>query len=109
MEALVQAVQTNPQGPSASISGRGKAFRTVVVSVLTIFVLVGASTDGGGQVVVEVQNYLDFYAGVVSLVTLTGAVVFGLITTERIVSPGGRVLFQALHRSSAVVAVGFLV
>lgn len=57
-----------------------------------------------------VQRFLLFYAGVFALVALTAAVAAGLVATDRIVmSPGGRVMSQALHRAISLAALGALI
>jgi DMSO/TMAO reductase YedYZ heme-binding membrane subunit len=49
------------------------------------------------------------YSGVFALVALTAAVAAGLAATDRLVmSPAGRVTFQAVHRALSLAAVGFL-
>lgn len=57
-----------------------------------------------------VGRFLLFYSGVFALVGLTAAVGAGLLATDRILlSPGGRIVAQAVHRSVSFAAVGFLV
>jgi hypothetical protein len=107
---LVQTAQSDAQIYGVGISGGGKKVgRYALAGVLAIIVFLGALTQPGAIAVFEVQNFLTFYSGVLSLITLTGAVVFGLLATERITSVPLRILAQAVHRSSALVAVGFLV
>lgn len=105
---MVQVAQGDGPGGTPAAGNVAKTRRMVAAGVLAAATFIGAATPQGAIVVVEVQNMLDYYAGVVSLITLTGAVVFGLTATERITSVQMRVLAQAVHRSSAVVAVGFL-
>ncbi|WP_246150308.1 hypothetical protein [Streptomyces qinzhouensis] len=53
---------------------------------------------------------LDFTTGVLSLLSLTAAVAWGLIATDRLLlSPRHRLLAQAVHRATAAAALGFLV
>ncbi|MFC3994726.1 hypothetical protein ACFOVU_02290 [Nocardiopsis sediminis] len=57
-----------------------------------------------------VQDFLWTYSGVFALVGLTGAVVFGLAATDRLMATiHDRVWFQVVHRSAAIAAVGFLI
>jgi hypothetical protein len=105
---VVQVAQGGGPGGPGATAGLSKTRRLVVTGILTLATLIGAATPQGTALVNETRNMLDFYAGVISLVTLTGAVVFGLTATERIASVQVRVLAQAIHRSSAVVAMGFL-
>ncbi|MEU4212274.1 hypothetical protein AB0F13_20125 [Streptomyces sp. NPDC026206] len=57
----------------------------------------------------DLPRFLDRTAGVLALVSLTSTVVWGLIATDRLVlGPRGRLLAQAVHRATAVCALGFL-
>ncbi|MGH3243346.1 MAG: hypothetical protein ACRDNL_23405 [Spirillospora sp.] len=81
-----------------------------VVLVGAVLVLVGAATPQGAVAVANVQYFLNFYAGVFTLIALTTAVMSGLLATERLIlAIRHRVLAQALHRASAVVATTMLV
>ncbi|NWF29933.1 hypothetical protein HW130_27350 [Streptomyces sp. PKU-EA00015] len=52
---------------------------------------------------------LDFTTGVLSLVSLTASVAWGLIATDRVLlSPRHRLLAQGIHRTTAVASLGFL-
>ncbi|MEU6764602.1 ferric reductase-like transmembrane domain-containing protein [Streptomyces sp. NPDC046853] len=52
---------------------------------------------------------LDFTTGVLSLVSLTAAVVWGLVATDRLfLHSRQRLLAQAVHRATAVASIGFL-
>ncbi|WP_370147752.1 hypothetical protein [Streptacidiphilus sp. EB129] len=54
--------------------------------------------------------FLDYFAGVFTLLSLTAAVVCGLAATDRLVlSPRQRVAMQSVHRATSVAALGFLV
>jgi hypothetical protein len=67
-------------------------------------------TAAPGAVLSALQRFLLAYSGVFALVALTATVAAGLIATDRlIVSPAGRVTFQAVHRALSLAAVGFLV
>jgi DMSO/TMAO reductase YedYZ heme-binding membrane subunit len=62
-----------------------------------------------GVVFASLQRFLLAYSGVFALVALTAAVAAGLAATDRlVVSPAGRVTFQAVHRALSLAAVGFL-
>ncbi|MFJ9028813.1 hypothetical protein ACIRQP_09850 [Streptomyces sp. NPDC102274] len=57
----------------------------------------------------DFRAFLDFGAGVLSLLSLSGAVVWGLIATDRLLlSPRHRLLAQGVHRATAVASLGFL-
>ena len=62
-----------------------------------------------GGILASLQRFLLAYSGVFALVALTAAVAAGLAATDRlVVSPAGRVTFQAVHRALSLAAVGFL-
>ncbi|WP_243761634.1 hypothetical protein [Streptomyces sp. YIM 98790] len=53
--------------------------------------------------------FLDFGAGVMALVCLSGTVLWGVAATDRIIlEPGHRVLAQGVHRGLAVAGLAFL-
>jgi hypothetical protein len=75
-----------------------------------VLVLVGAATPQGGVAIANVQYFLNFYAGVFALVSYTIAVMSGVLATERLILKiRHRVLAQAVHRASAVLATTMLV
>ncbi|MBT2403145.1 MULTISPECIES: hypothetical protein [unclassified Streptomyces] len=54
-------------------------------------------------------DFLDYGAGVLSLVSLTSAVLWGLVATDRtLLTSGHRLLAQGAHRGLAVSGLGFL-
>ncbi|MEU3727551.1 hypothetical protein, partial [Streptomyces sp. NPDC031705] len=54
-------------------------------------------------------EFLDFGAGVLSLVCLTSTVLWGLVATDRVLlGSGHRLLAQGVHRGLAVSGLGFL-
>ncbi|MEU9145548.1 hypothetical protein [Streptomyces sp. NPDC048349] len=54
-------------------------------------------------------DFLDFGAGVLSLVSLTATVLWGLVATDRVLlGPGHRLLAQGAHRGLAVAGLSFL-
>jgi hypothetical protein len=56
-----------------------------------------------------VLHFMLFYAGVFALIALTASVGAGLVAADRLVmSPGGRITAQAVHRAASFAAVGFL-
>ncbi|MEU1023559.1 hypothetical protein ABZ366_16010, partial [Streptomyces sp. NPDC005904] len=71
-------------------------------ALLLIPLLVLAGSDG-------LRAALDFTTGVLCLVSLTAAVVWGLVATDRLfLRSRQRLLAQAVHRATAVASVGFL-
>jgi DMSO/TMAO reductase YedYZ heme-binding membrane subunit len=66
-------------------------------------------TSGAGAILASLQRFFLAYSGVFALLALTAAVAAGLIATDRhVISPAGRVTFQAVHRALSLAAVGFL-
>ncbi|MFF7970133.1 hypothetical protein [Streptomyces sp. NPDC007905] len=57
----------------------------------------------------RLMAFLDYFAGVFTLLSLTAVVTCGLAATDRLVlTPRLRVAVQSVHRASAVAALGFL-
>ncbi|WP_328928888.1 hypothetical protein OG429_32880 [Streptomyces sp. NBC_00190] len=57
----------------------------------------------------HIWDFLDFGAGVLSLVSLTATVLWGLLATDRaLLGPGHRLLAQGAHRGLAVAGLSFL-
>lgn len=68
-----------------------------------------AVSAAAGVIIASLQRFLLAYSGVFALVALTAAVAAGLAATDRlVVSPAGRVTFQAVHRALSLAALGFL-
>ncbi|NEA61219.1 cytochrome b/b6 domain-containing protein [Streptomyces sp. SID12488] len=56
-----------------------------------------------------VQDFLNFGAGVLSLVALSCSVIWGLVATDRVfLNTRQRLIAQAVHRTTAVSSVAFL-
>jgi DMSO/TMAO reductase YedYZ heme-binding membrane subunit len=80
----------------------------VAATVVIVFVL--AATKAGRDIDAATQRFMLYYAGVFALIGLTGSVVAGLVATDRIVmTPGHRVMAQAVHRAVSFGALAFLV
>lgn len=57
----------------------------------------------------QLWDFLDFGAGVLSLVSLTSTVLWGLVATDRVLlGSGHRLIAQGVHRGLAVSGLGFL-
>ncbi|MEU2193687.1 hypothetical protein NEH83_10700 [Streptomyces sp. JUS-F4] len=57
----------------------------------------------------ELRATLDFTTGVLSLVSLSAAVAWGLLATDRLfLSTRQRIVCQGIHRATAVASLGFL-
>ncbi|MDR7274504.1 hypothetical protein [Catenuloplanes atrovinosus] len=70
---------------------------------------IGSLTNAGVKPAAYLFAYLDFYAGVVVLVSLSITVMVGLAATDRLIlTPRHRVLVQGLHRTTGTIAISFL-
>ncbi|SCK06660.1 DMSO/TMAO reductase YedYZ, heme-binding membrane subunit [Streptomyces sp. AmelKG-D3] len=73
-----------------------------VVALVFIPLLAVAGSDA-------LRATLDFTTGVLSLVSLSAAVAWGLLATDRLfLSTRQRIVCQGVHRATAVAALGFL-
>ncbi|MBQ0983386.1 hypothetical protein KBZ10_02295 [Streptomyces sp. F63] len=87
--------------PAAS---QTKVFAASVALLLVIPLILALATGD------RFRAFLDFGAGVLSLLTLTASVVWGLIAAHRLLlNPRDRLLAQGVHRAVAVASLGFLV
>ncbi|MFI6860704.1 hypothetical protein ACIBKZ_12455 [Streptomyces sp. NPDC050421] len=85
------------QGPSRHVQGG------LTVAVLVLLPLLAVAGSDG------VRATLDFTTGVLSLVSLTAAVGWGLLATDRLfLSSRQRLVGQAVHRAAAAASLGFL-
>ena len=102
-----QGVHSGAQGRAGDHT-RAIVTTMVVAAVMVIFVLV--MTAAGRDIDAATQHFMLFYAGVFALIGLTGSVLVGLLATDRIVmTPGHRVMAQAVHRAVSFGALTFLV
>ncbi|WP_326556455.1 hypothetical protein [Micromonospora sp. NBC_01796] len=108
--ARIQQIQ-RPAGPRTVTSRGGPPRSKGAIAVLGASVLAGAwalamLTAAGQVLYVYSYVYLEFYAGVVALVSLSLTVMAGLLATDRIVLlVRHRVLLQSAHRTTGVIAV----
>ncbi|MFF4099155.1 hypothetical protein [Streptomyces sp. NPDC001903] len=80
---------------------------TLVVAALTGLLALSVAARAGA--LSHLWDFLDFGAGVLSLVSLTSAVLWGLAATDRtVLTSGHRLVAQAAHRGLAVAGLGFL-
>ncbi|MYS16693.1 cytochrome b/b6 domain-containing protein, partial [Streptomyces sp. SID4982] len=72
----------------------------VVLLLIPVVVLVGGS---------QFQEFLNFGAGVLSLVSLSCSVIWGLVAQDRVLlNTRQRIIGQAVHRTMAVASIAFL-
>ena len=82
----------------------------VLIAATVVIVFVLAVTKVGHVIDAATQHFMLYYAGVLALVGLTGSVLLGLLATDRIVmTPGHRVMAQAVHRAFSFGTLAFLV
>jgi hypothetical protein len=80
----------------------------VMALLLSAFAL--TRTERGIALLGRGVGFLEFYAGVFALVTLTATVALGIITSERVfLAPGNRVRAQLAHRATALIGLACLV
>jgi small-conductance mechanosensitive channel len=87
---------------------RSNVLRALLYCALTAAVLVIGRTAPGFRFVTATRAFLEFYVGVFALLALTAAVVAGLVASWRFIPIRLRVLAQAAHRATAVMAMSFL-
>ncbi|MFJ3665101.1 cytochrome b/b6 domain-containing protein [Streptomyces sp. NPDC090106] len=91
--------RSNSTLPKPGRSAYGFATAAVLV-LIPVVVLVGGDT---------VLDFLNFGAGVLSLVSLSCSVIWGLVAQDRIfLTPQQRIVGQAVHRTTAVASIAFL-
>jgi len=108
---------SRPRGSNFSVARvkgpkRGHIATGVIIALL--IVVAGAAASGatprGRDVLLATQHFMLFYSGVLALVALTTAVGVGVVATDRIVmTPGHRVIAQAVHRAVSFGALAFLI
>ncbi|MFI6710198.1 hypothetical protein ACIBF7_27440 [Nonomuraea sp. NPDC050478] len=83
------------------------ASASIAAVLLSVFAL--TLTDRGMEMLGRGVSFLEYYAGVLALVSLTATVALGLLTTERVfLSPANRVRAQLAHRAAAFAGTAFL-
>ena len=81
-----------------------------VITAIVVLVAVLVMTKAGRDIDAATQRFMLYYAGVLALVGLTGSVLLGLVATDRIVmTPGHRVMAQAVHRAFSFGTLAFLI
>jgi len=98
----------------ARVKGPRRGHIVVWVIVALLVVVAGAAASGvtprGRDILLAVQHFMLFYSGVLALIALTAAVGAGIVATDRIVmTPGHRVVAQAVHRAVSFGALAFLI
>ncbi|MGW2558838.1 ferric reductase-like transmembrane domain-containing protein [Streptomyces sp. NPDC001514] len=93
-------IRSSP-GPNPGLSRQVQGGLSAAALVLLPLLAIGGSD--------AFRAALDFTTGVLSLVSLTASVAWGLIATDRLLlSTRHRLLAQGIHRATAVASLGFL-
>jgi len=102
-----QAVRSGTQG---AVGEHMSKIMTAVITVSAVVVFVLVMTKPGRTVDAATQRFMLYYAGVFALIGLTASVGVGLVATDRIImTPGHRVMAQAVHRAVSFAALAFLI
>jgi DMSO/TMAO reductase YedYZ heme-binding membrane subunit len=102
-----QGVHAGAQGAAGEHSPK---IMGVLSASIVVVILVLAFTKTGRDIDAATQRFMLFYAGVFALIGLTGSVLLGLVATDRVVmTPGRRVMAQAVHRAFSLGTLAFLI
>ena len=102
-----QGVHSGAQGATGD---HMQKIMATVITAIVVLVAVLVATKTGRDIDAATQRFMLYYAGVLALVGLTGSVLLGLVATDRIVmTPGHRVMAQAVHRALSFGTLAFLI
>ncbi|GAA1099469.1 hypothetical protein [Nocardiopsis metallicus] len=105
-----RATPRRPLGDRAARRHRPWLWASFLAGLLLANTLLALTAPDHMGAVRHLQNLLWTYSGVLALIGLTATAVMGLVCADRLVlSPRHRVLFQAAHRSLALLSCGFLI
>ncbi|WP_225320664.1 cytochrome b/b6 domain-containing protein [Streptomyces luteolifulvus] len=94
----------NPRLSDSSLPKPGRSAYGMVTAVVLLLIPVVVLLGG-----TWLQDFLNFGAGVLSLVSLTCSVIWGLVAQDRmILNIRQRIIAQGIHRVTAVAAIAFL-
>ena len=97
-------------GTQGAVGEHMSKIMTALVTGTAVIVFALVLTKPGRDIDAATQHFMLFYAGVFALIGLTASVAVGLVATDRIVmTPGHRVMAQAVHRAVSFGALAFLV
>ena len=102
-----QGVHSGAQGAAGD---HMRKIMASLIAAIVVIVFVLVATKAGHTIDAATQHFMLYYAGVLALVGLTGSVLMGLVATDRIImTPGHRVMAQAVHRAFAFGTLAFLI
>jgi DMSO/TMAO reductase YedYZ heme-binding membrane subunit len=94
----------NPRRSASSLPRPGRSAYGLASAVVLLLIPVVVLAGGN-----SVRDFLNFGAGVLSLVALSCSVIWGLVATDRIfLNTRQRIVAQAVHRTTAISSVAFL-
>ncbi|MDF3297465.1 cytochrome b/b6 domain-containing protein [Streptomyces tropicalis] len=94
----------NPRRSNSSLPKPGRSAYGVVSAAVLLLIPLIVSVGGD-----TVRNFLNFGAGVLSLVSLSCSVIWGLVAQDRIfLNTRQRIVGQGVHRTTAVASIAFL-
>ncbi|MFF4355735.1 cytochrome b/b6 domain-containing protein [Streptomyces sp. NPDC001604] len=94
----------NPRRSNTSLPRPGRSAYGVASAVVLLLIPVVVLLGGGW-----LQQFLNFGAGVLSLVCLTCSVIWGLVAQDRLIlNTRQRIIAQGIHRVTAVGSIAFL-
>jgi DMSO/TMAO reductase YedYZ heme-binding membrane subunit len=97
-------------GAQGAVGEHTSKIMTALITGTLVVVFALATTKPGRVIDAATQRFMLYYAGVFALIWLTASVGVGLLATDRIVmTPGHRVMAQAVHRAVSFGALAFLV
>lgn len=104
-----RAAPRRPLGARATRRNRPWLWASLLAGLILANTLLALTSPDHTGAARHLQNLLWAYSGVLALVGLTVTSVMGLVSADRLVlTPRRRVLFQAAHRSVALLSCGFL-
>jgi DMSO/TMAO reductase YedYZ heme-binding membrane subunit len=97
-------------GTQGAVGEHLSKIMTALITGVVVIIFALVLTKPGRDIDAATQHFMLFYAGVFALIGLTASVGVGLVATDRIVmTPGHRVMAQAVHRAVSFGALAFLV
>lgn len=94
----------NPRRSNSSLPKPGRSAYGVATAVVLLLIPVVVLLGGAW-----LQEFLNFGAGVLSLVCLTSSVIWGLVAQDRLIlNTRQRIIAQGIHRVTAVASIAFL-
>ncbi|QKG23856.1 hypothetical protein [Actinomadura verrucosospora] len=94
--------------PPVRVPAGHRTLKVVLMAAGIAAAVLAGRTAGAARALTAAHAFLEFFAGVFTLVGLTGAVVFGLLAAARFTPIRLRILAQSGHRAAATLSLAFL-